>query len=376
MDRLTDVRPIALCNVLYKLLAKVLANRLKTILPDTISENQSAFVPGRSISDNVLIAFELIHHMKRKKRCQDGEVALKLDISKAYDRVSWQYLWHRMEVMRFDAKWISWVKLCVTTVQYMVFINGNYVGPINPSRGLRQGDPLSPYLFLLCVEGLSHSLTSAASNREINGCRISSTAPAITHLLFADDSLLFFKATVEESHAVKELLNSYALMSGQAVNYQKSGIFFSSNIRRDKQQSIQDILEVHTDLRNDKYLGLPSLVGRSRKAVFSFVKERVWKRVQGWNTKTLSRAGKSVMIKNVAQSIPSYCMSCFLLPKTLCQEIEKMLKGYWWKAGNSNNSKGIIRWLSWEKMCMAKDRGGLGFRSMYGFNLALLGKHV
>lgn len=99
VERLTEVRPIALCNVLYKILAKMLANRLKSILPIIISENQSAFVPGRSIQDNVLIAFEMIHFMKKKKRSQEGEVALKLDISKAYDRVSWRYLWHRMRIM-------------------------------------------------------------------------------------------------------------------------------------------------------------------------------------------------------------------------------------------------------------------------------------
>lgn len=163
VEKLTDVRPIALCNIVYKLIAKVLANRLKKVLPTTISENQSAFVPGRSITDNVLIAFESIHYMKRKKGNQEGEVALKLDISKAYDRVNWRYLWHRMRVMGFNEKWVSWMKLCVTTVNYMVCLNGSYVGPIIPKRGLRQGDPLSPYLFLLCVEGLSHAHNYSSS---------------------------------------------------------------------------------------------------------------------------------------------------------------------------------------------------------------------
>lgn len=102
VESMGDLRPIALCNVLYKILAKVLTNRLKTILPGLISENQSAFVPGRNISDNVLVAFEMLHYMKRRKSGREGEVALKLDISKAYDRVDWQYLRDRMHLMGFS----------------------------------------------------------------------------------------------------------------------------------------------------------------------------------------------------------------------------------------------------------------------------------
>lgn len=113
---LRDLRPIALCNVLYKILAKVLANRLKVVLPFIISENQSAFVAKRSITDNVLVSFELIHHMSRKKRGVGGEVALKLDISKAYDRVSWSFLRQRMKSLGFCDTWVDWMMLYVRTV--------------------------------------------------------------------------------------------------------------------------------------------------------------------------------------------------------------------------------------------------------------------
>ncbi|KAL8135927.1 hypothetical protein AgCh_010516 [Apium graveolens] len=266
------------------------------------------------------------------------------------------------------------MELCVKTVKYMVCVNGSLVVPIYPSRGLRQGDPLSPYLFLLCVEGLSYSLNLSALNDELHGCYISASAPEVTHLLFADDSFLFFKANKEESQRVKNILEEYEMQSGQAVNFNKSGIFFSSNVRRDKQAEISDILGVHNELKDSSYLGLPSLIGRSRKKVFSFVKERVWKRIQGWTNSNLSKAGKAGMIRNVAQTIPSYCMSCFLIPKSLSQEIERIMNDYWWKSG-STGCKGI-RWLAWDKMCSSKDSGGLGFRSLYGFNLALLEKHV
>ena len=168
-DTMKDLRPIALYNVMYKIIAKVLANRIRSILPDIISENQSAFVPGRSITDNVLVAFEVVHHMRRLRKGRTGEVALKLDVSKAYDRVDWNFLKGRMEQMGFDQKWIDWIMLCVTTVSYSFCFNGAQVGLVIPKRGLHQGDPLSPYLFLFCVEGLSRLISTAAENGTIHG---------------------------------------------------------------------------------------------------------------------------------------------------------------------------------------------------------------
>lgn len=174
------------------------------------------------------------------------------------------------------------------------------------------------------------------------------------------------------ANSIKEILRIYETVSGQTVNFQKSAIFFSSNVRRDKQNKIRDVLGVYINIGNSKYLGLPSLIGRSKKSIFSYLKDKVWKKIQSWNTKLLSRVGKVVLIRNVAQTIPSYTMLCFLIPKTLCQEIEKMLNAFWWSS-NSSSSKGV-KWLSWTRMCMRKKSGGLGFCDLSGFNLALLGK--
>ncbi|KAL8148945.1 hypothetical protein AgCh_006084 [Apium graveolens] len=328
---LKDLRPIALCNVLYKILAKVLSNRMKEVFPFIISENQSAFVKNRGITDNVLVVFQILHHMSCKKRGEEGEVALKLDIIKAYDRVSWSFLKQRMRIMGFCEIWIDWMMLCVKTVTYNFCFNDSIIGPIIPKKGLRQGDPLSPYLFLLCVEGLSNALDVASDAREIKGCK--------------------------------------------SVNFQKSGVYFIANVRRDKQRELSSILGVYSDLSNTRYLGLPSLVGKSKKRVFSFLKDKATKRIQGWKVKPISQAGKTVLIRNVAQAIPSYSMSCFLIPKTLCQELERMFSNYWWRSGRSNDQKGV-NWLAWSGMSTAKSKGGLGFRNLYGFNIALLGKHI
>jgi hypothetical protein len=189
-----DWRPIALCNVLYKIVAKVLANRLKEVLDKCISDNQSAFVPGRSILDNAMAAIEIVHFMKSKTRGKQGEVALKLDISKAYDRLDWDYLRDIQNIMGFSQKWISWIMLCVETVDYSVILNGSMIGPVVPGRGLRQGDPLSPYLFILCAEGLSALIRKAEGRGDIHGVKICRNAPIVSHLLFADDCFLFFSS--------------------------------------------------------------------------------------------------------------------------------------------------------------------------------------
>lgn len=287
-----DLRPIALCNVLYKILAKVLANRLKLILPTLISENQSAFVPGRSITYNVLVAFKVIHHMQIKNSGMEGEVALKLDISKAYDRVDWEYLKARMKGMGFDKKWIRWIMMCVSTVSYEFCLNGTTIGPIQPTRGLRTGDPLSSYLFLLCVEGLSSDLHQAAVEGFIHGSQVCHMAPTVTHLFFTDDSFLFFRANLLEAATIKSLLNNYELLSSQCMNFQKSRIHFSTNVKQNNRSEISAMLGVTNDFQNSKYLGLPSLVGRSKKKVFVFIKDKVWKKVQAGRQRLYLKLGK------------------------------------------------------------------------------------
>ena len=134
---MTELRPISLCNVAYKLISKVLANRLKIILPHIISENQSAFLTGRLITDNVLVAFELMHYLEHKKDGKEGVMTIKLDMSKAYDRIKWGFIRHVIEKMGFHEKWIELIMHCITSVSYAILVNGVAYGSITPTRGLR-----------------------------------------------------------------------------------------------------------------------------------------------------------------------------------------------------------------------------------------------
>jgi hypothetical protein len=202
-ELVTQFRPISLCNVIYKIISKMLAGRLKEILPEIISPMQSAFVLGRLITDNVLVAYESIHAIKNKRSGLNGTCALKLDMHKAYDRVEWIFLENMMRKLGFADRWIGLMMACVSSVRYQVSFNCEETDMFTPTRGLRQGDPLSPYLFLLCAEGLSSLLLYEEEVGGIDGVRVCRNAPSVSHLLFANDSLILMKADMNNATSLQ-----------------------------------------------------------------------------------------------------------------------------------------------------------------------------
>ena len=192
-QKISEYCPISLCNVIYKIVSKVLANRLKGVLPEVVSDAQSAFVPERQITDNVLVVFEVMHCINQRGKGKEGLMAIKLDMSKAYNQVEWGFLEAMMWRMGFKDRWISLMMMCVTTVSYSVLINGEPKGKITPTRGLRQGDPITLYLFLLCAEGLLVMLRRDESSENLRDISVCRGAPRVSHLLFADDCIVFCK---------------------------------------------------------------------------------------------------------------------------------------------------------------------------------------
>ena len=215
--------------LLFKIITKAIANQLKTTLVVIILEAQSAFVLERLITNNIMIAFEINHFLKRKTQGKDDVAALKIDISKAYDNVYWSFLRKIMEKLGFSQRWVYLVMIYEETVGYKIVHNGKEIGPIIPERGLLQGDPLSPYLFFLCAEGLTSLVSDFERRQLIHGCKVARRCPSVTQLLFADDSCLFFRANTMESGIIKEVLQLYEKASGQSVNFKKSSVRFSSN---------------------------------------------------------------------------------------------------------------------------------------------------
>ena len=242
-----------------------------------------------------------------------------------------------MEKMGFSQRWINLVVVCIHSVTYSVMLNGQPYGWITPTHGLCQGDPLSPYLFLLCAEGFTALLNKAESEGQIKGISICRGAPKVTNLMFADDSLLFCQASRDEGETIAEILQTYERASGQSINLEKSSVYFSSNTSEKQKGQILEALGVQEVDRFESYLGLPTLIGRAKYSTFSYLKDRIWKKLQGWKGMLLSRAGKEILIKAVAQSIPTYTMSVFQIPLKLCDELDALCAKFWWGQVNAKS---------------------------------------
>jgi hypothetical protein len=298
-------------------------------------------------------------------------MALKLDMSKAYARVEWVFLEKVMLKLGFAPIWVQKIMTCVRMVSFSVLVNGQAYGNIKPSRGLRQGDPLFPYLFILCVEGLSNLLCRAEVQQKILGLPISSGGVRLNHLFFADDSLLFCRANIDEWNSLQEILELYEKSFGQKLNREKTSIFFSKNTKVEVRAHIKALMGVNSTQNYEKCLGLPSLIGRSRVRSFKNIQGCIWDRLNGWKEKFLTQARKEVLLKSVIQAIPTYIMSVFKLPRTLCKKINSMILRFWW--GHKDNLSKVA-WMGWDKMGLKKEGGGLGYRDLEFFNQALLAK--
>uniref|UniRef100_A0A803PBY7 Reverse transcriptase domain-containing protein n=1 Tax=Cannabis sativa TaxID=3483 RepID=A0A803PBY7_CANSA len=277
-----DLRPISLCNVLYKVISKVLANRLKVVLPSVISENQSAFIPRRLISDNIMIAFEVMHYLKRKSKGMTGFMELKLDLSKAYDRIEWGFLKAMMLLM------------CIVELRNVKLI----------------------MLFDFCIP---------------------------------------LRLLLDRRSILTSLLRSLVL------------IFRSICVRDFVRLGMKAATE------NNLYLGLPCIIGQKKKAILGFLEEVMEKRILSWEGKFLSKAGREILLKTVAQALLSYAMSVFLILLDTCSELEKLIAKYWW--GNLKKSMGIS-WISWNHLCKHQSSGGIGFQNLHDYHLSLLGKQA
>ncbi|KAA3483859.1 reverse transcriptase [Gossypium australe] len=281
-----------------------------------IDEAQGAFIAGRQISDNTLIAYEILHSLKTRKKCKQGNFALKLDMSKAYDRVECDFLAGMLTSLGFCQEWIILIMRCVCSVSYTVGIN----------------------------EGLSTLLNEAKKKKLMIGAPIGRERFSINHLLFADDCMLFGDASENGAYTVRSILEEYENASGQQVNFEKSLIYFGANVDQQVREQVTNILGVRVATNPEKYLGLPMMVGRRKRWAFANFIDRFRKRIDSWNFHFLSMGGKEVFVKAILQAIPIYVMQCFELPKSICGARELIADGLLWRIVNQLIEESSFTW--------------------------------
>lgn len=268
--------------------------------------------------------------------------SLKIDMSKVYDRVEWDFI-RAMLTMGSPVFLIELIMTCISTVTYSITHRDGKFDKIMPQRGLRQGDPISPYLFIICAEGLSVRIQDRVATGLLHGRKITPSAPVISPLLFANDSLFFFKSTLAEATVLKNIFCLYEMGSGQKINFTKWSIVFSPNVDENTRQEISSCLGVNVVDGHGLCLGLPSFIGKSKKSVYDYIVKRAHKKVQAWKRKHLSQGGKEILLKSVAQALPNYAMQVFLLPSHTIANLEKIFSNFWW--GSS------LHWMRWERLC-------------------------
>ncbi|XP_060968504.1 uncharacterized protein LOC133036050 [Cannabis sativa] len=264
---------------------------------------------------------------------------------------------------------------CVTSVKFSVLLNGAPLKAFCPGRGLRQGDPLSPYLFILCSEVLSKLVCRAETKGEITGIKIGKNSMPLSHTFYADDALFFCKATHAESQNLLRCLETYEHWSGQKISKAKSSVFFSPKVGQEARQELKDCLGISTLMHKEKYLGNPLLVSIKKREDFSFLKAKVLNRLEGWKAKCLSHAGRLTLAQSVLRSIPCYAMSTFRIPRSICKDLDSIMARFWWKGNHGDSSNNhYLALKSWSAICQPKRNGGLGLRRFRDMNLALLAK--
>ncbi|RVW15177.1 LINE-1 reverse transcriptase-like [Vitis vinifera] len=328
-EDLGDFRPISLLGGVYKLLAKVLSNRIKGVLDKVVSPDQNAFVKGRQILDASLIANEVIDYwLKRKEK----GVICKLDIEKAYDSINWNFLMKVMRKMGFGDRWLKWIWWCISTASFSILVNGVPAGYFSNSRGLRQGDPLSPYLFVLGMEVLSAMLRRAIDGGFISGCSIQGRGGMeinVSHLLFADDTIIFCEARQDHITYLSWILVWFEAASGLRINLAKSEVIPVGEVEDIEMLAVELGCKVGT--LPSVYLGLPLGAKHKATAMWDGVEARMRRRLALWKRQYLSKGGRITLIKSTLASMPIYQLSLFRMPKLVVKRLEKLQRDFLWE---------------------------------------------
>ncbi|RVW73236.1 LINE-1 reverse transcriptase-like [Vitis vinifera] len=301
------------------------------VMGKVVSKAQNTFVEGRQILDAVLVANEVLDSVLKGK---EGAVMCKLDIEKAYDHVEWSFVVSVMSMMGFGEKWIRWIKWCISTVSFSVLVNGSSSGFFQSSRGLRQEDPLSLYLFVMVMEAFSSLLRSALDGGFVSACKARSRGGEgvkVSHLLFADDTLVFCGASKEQLLYLSWILMWFEAMSGLRINLDKSELIPVGYV--ENAEELAATIGCKVGSLPTTYLGLPLGAPYRSLAVWDGVEERMRKKLARWKSQYISKGGRITLIRSTLVSMPIYYMSMLSMPRKVRLRLERIQRDFLWRGG-------------------------------------------
>jgi hypothetical protein len=361
-----DFRPISLCNLCYKIISKLIANRLITILSEKISTEQLGFLKGRHIQDAIGTAHEFLHSIKKYKL---KALVLKLDLKKAYDCIDWDFLRLILHKIGLEPQMTKWILTCVTSSSFAVLINGEASDFFRSGRGVRQGCPLSPLLFVLAMEGLSLLLKQNFVDGHLSGIKISRLS-RILHLIFADDVLILSKASLSEWQVINTLITHFCNASGLTVNPQKSTIHHEGISETDLSSYKNFLPYTFSKLSSGfRYLGYFLKTGTQRAADWNWLVIRMEKKLNLWTNRWLSLGGHFILLKSVLEGQNVYWMSLETLPRLILNKLRILMFHFLWTGHQEAHQYHLCKW---EILSRPKKQGGWGLHKLPLFNLALI----
>ncbi|GKV27354.1 hypothetical protein SLEP1_g36534 [Rubroshorea leprosula] len=320
-------------------------------------------------SSGQLLKEEIVKHYH--KQCLSPRCTLQIDLMKAFDSVSWDFIFQILLSLGIPSQFVNLVKACVTTPKFSVVFNGNLCGYFSGEKGVRQGDPLSTYVFVVCMEVLSHMLNKAAEEGKF-AYHPKCKNVQLTHLCFANNLMIFTDGSLASLNAIDAVLTHFYKVSGLRVNYAKSELF-CCGLSTSHTQLLVEKFGFKIGTLPVRYLGVPLITGKLAKMDLRPLVSKITEKMSSWAAKHLSFAGRLQLISLIIQGITNFWCSVFILPKGIIKEVEKICGTFLW-----NNETCIARGakVSWLHVCTPKQEGGLRLRNLVQWNQACILKFI